>query len=722
MKRTIFAEGKQSISNDFRFSFGAAYNLMIRLCAPTEINNTWKIEFYIQSVADPSLIFSLEKVLKRADVPPETVAVALQKIAVSAKLSRFSNNQHLTNDEALEFITADAFRLQSANIIVHVPHLPPKSALSIVIRPNVSKFMVGKIMHSGLLDFNYEVTIGDQQISPSEFQKLVENKSQLVCVNEKWTIINKETAAKVAKLIKDESSRSISSVVAMTRQAAEQGIETSVVSEGRTFDSVLQAISDREPAVAIPHFKGELRSYQERGVSWINFCHQMNFGTLLADDMGLGKTIQVIAYTLHYLNRYSSPILIICPTSVIENWRSEFARFAPNIRVTAHHGINRTSGTQFKHSIGDVLITSYGISRRDKCEFSSISWGIVVVDEAQNIKNPLAQQSAAIKKINSMFRIALTGTPIENRLSDLWSLMEFLNPGYLHSWEQFKKTFVQPIELGDDEKKRALRSLLSPFILRRLKTDKTIITDLPEKTVKTEWCALTLEQASLYKATADAALKNIGDDVNGKKIAILAALTKLKQICNHPSNFLKDSRALGVRSGKVERLRELLSFIISNNESCLVFSQYREMCEMLHENLKKEFNVPFLLFHGGMSMKQRKQVIEDFQQEGAKIMIISLKAGGTGLNLTQASRVIHFDRWWNPAVESQATDRIHRIGQKKNVFVHTLVTKGTIEEHIEEIIEKKRTLSDSILVHGEDLLKDLDAKKLKQIFSLRDER
>ena len=478
-------------------------------------------------------------------------------------------------------------------------------------------------------------------------------------------------------------------------------------------------------------FIGTLREYQKDGLAWMTFLRRLGFGGVLADDMGLGKTIQAIAYFL-ILNEEKDisggnklPSLIICPTSVIGNWQREIQKFSPSLKVNIYHGSSRLNKKEFANKINEyhLVISSYSIARIEEELFQSLEWDTVILDEAQNIKNPLTKQAMSISKIKSKNRFSLTGTPVENRLSELWSIMNFVNPGFLSKWDKFKKNFAEPIELYDNKQKQELlKKIINPFILRRLKTDKKIINDLPNKTEIKEYCALTQEQASLYQAIVDDLLEKIKNNDKNRRALIMATLIKLKQICNHPSNYLKDSKNLQDRSGKIKRLRELIEIILENKEKCLIFTQYKEMGELLKIDLENYFDSPVCFLHGEQSRKKREEIIDFFQSEdenSPKIFILSLKAGGTGINLTKANHVIHFDRWWNPAVENQATDRAFRIGQKKNVFVYKFITTGTIEEKIDEMIERKLSLSESLLSKGEMAITEFDNNQLKELLSLR---
>lgn len=511
-----------------------------------------------------------------------------------------------------------------------------------------------------------------------------------------------------------------------------------------------------------------LRPYQQRGLSWLTLMRELGLGTCLADDMGLGKTIQVIAYLLHQKERGeagdpsgprdpsdqsypsgpndpsgpsvssipslagdpndpSCPSLVICPTSVVDNWRREIERFAPALTVHIHHGPERLRGGDMLDMLHterpDVVITSYGIAMRDFETLHNVSWTAVIADEAQHIKNPSAQQTRAVKRLRAQHRIALTGTPIENRLEELWSIMDFLNPGFLGSAEQFQTTFVGPIEgYGDERAARRLRRLVRPFILRRMKEDATLALDLPQKQEEKVYCTLTPEQAALYQATVDEMMAKIASATGmHRRGFVLAALTRLKQICNHPALLLKEDWAAPQRSGKLQTLIDRLRDALDSGEKALVFTQYAAMGGLLQSILAETFavNVPFL--HGGVPRPQRDRLIEQFQKDDdSRLFVLSLRAGGVGISLTRATHVFHYDRWWNPAVESQATDRAYRIGQTESVNVHTFVCRGTVEEHIDATIEEKRKLAGDIIESGETWITELETDELLNIFSLRE--
>jgi SNF2 family DNA or RNA helicase len=502
------------------------------------------------------------------------------------------------------------------------------------------------------------------------------------------------------------------------------------------LETALERLHLQQPLLTITEpkgFVGELRAYQRRGVGWLAHLRQLGLGACLADDMGLGKTIQAIALLLYVRNEavreYGPdarlvPTLLICPTSVVANWRREIERFAPELRTLVHHGNNRLAGEDFVEAVRthDLIITSYGTARRDIEMLKDYVWSDLILDEAQNIKTPSAKQTQAVRRLLADSRIALTGTPVENRLSELWSIMEFLNPGYLSRQEQFRQRYIVPIErYNDGERTDELRRLVQPFLLRRLKSDPTIISDLPEKNEMVVYCSLTREQAALYEKVVQESLNELNrTDGIQRRGLVLALLTKLKQITNHPAHFLKENGPLGGRSGKLNRLGEMLEEAVAVGDRALIFTQFVEMGHLLQRHLAETLGVEALFLHGSTPATQRDKLVQAFQSEdGPPIFVLSLRAGGSGLNLTRANHVFHYDRWWNPAVENQATDRAFRIGQLRNVQVHKFVVAGTLEERIHDLIESKQALAQSIVGSGEDWITELDTDQLRDLLMLR---
>lgn len=570
-----------------------------------------------------------------------------------------------------------------------------------------------------------------------EFEQLVHLKQPLVNVRGQWVELRSDEIEKaIAFFQKKQAKRDMTLGEALRVGLGQEQSDLGLPVVGMEAEGWIQDALDRlsqrvqlSPIEAPLAFQGKLRPYQLKGVSWMVFLKQFGFGSCLADDMGLGKTAELIALLLHDRHNQQdtpsvNPTLVICPMSIVGNWQREVQRFAPSLAVMVHHGMERLSGPAFveealKH---DVIITTYALALRDKEHLASVEWGNVVIDEAQNIKNESAKQTQAIKSLSAAHRIALTGTPVENRLSELWSIMEFLNPGYLGSATDFRKSFALPIErYRNADRAATLKNLIQPFVLRRLKTDKEIIQDLPDKMEMKVFCNLTQEQASLYEAVVKEMLEKIEQaEPMQRRGLILATLMKLKQICNHPAQFMSDGSSLPRRSGKLARLEEMLEEVLAEGDKALIFTQFAEMGGMLRHYLQETLGFETLFLHGGTVKKQRDILVQRFQEEkrGAQLFILSLKAGGVGLNLTAANHVFHFDRWWNPAVENQATDRAFRIGQQKNVQVHKFVCVGTLEERIDYMIEQKKELAENIVGSGESWLTEMSTSQLKELFAL----
>jgi SNF2 family DNA or RNA helicase len=466
---------------------------------------------------------------------------------------------------------------------------------------------------------------------------------------------------------------------------------------------------------------GELRAYQERGVAWLQRLADLGIGGVLADEMGLGKTLQAIA--LLAARSQDRPHLVVCPTSVVGNWERELVRFAPGLPVVRHHGPDRAV-TRRAFRAGQVVVTSYALLRRDIGVLEDVEWDVVVFDEAQQVKNPASKGARAARSLTARTRVAMTGTPIENRLSELWAIVDLTNPGLLGSQRRFNERFAVPVERWHDADAAArLRRLVAPFVLRRRKGDPDVAVALPPKQEITVACSLTREQASLYQAAVDEAFRGegLGSTAFERRGRILALLTALKQICNHPAQYLRDGSSLRSRSGKLSRATEILAELVDAGERALVFTQFREMGHLLDQHLGSQLaleELPFL--HGGVPLGARDDMVRRFQEDedAPPVLLVSLRAGGTGLNLTRANHVVHFDRWWNPAVEDQATDRVHRIGQTSPVTVHTLVTAGTIEERIAELLDRKRGLADAVVGSGESWLTELDDDALRDLLAL----
>jgi SNF2 family DNA or RNA helicase len=482
------------------------------------------------------------------------------------------------------------------------------------------------------------------------------------------------------------------------------------------------------PLPAPPGLAATLRDYQRQGFTWLDTVTSLGLGACLADDMGLGKTVTLIALHLHRASRRLGPTLVVCPTSLLGNWEAEVHRFAPGVAVRRFHGGRRSlddlDSTQARPDPGFVL-TTYGTLRRDAATLAAVPWGLVVADEAQHVKNARSATARALRTVPSAARVALTGTPVENNLTELWSILDWATPGLLGSRQAFRKVWAGPIESGlEPTKARQFAGLIGPFLLRRRKTDPGIAPELPEKTETDHLLGLTREQVVLYETFVRDTMARIERaDEQTRRGLVLKLLTGLKQICNHPAHFLKQSGGrLRGRSEKLELLDELVGTVLAEDTSVLVFTQYVAMARLLEDHLSRS-GVPHQFLHGGTPVRQREAMVAAFQtgpaQGGVPVFLLSLKAGGTGLNLTQADHVVHVDRWWNPAVEDQATDRAHRIGQTRAVQVHRMITQGTVEEKVAELLRRKRTLADAVLARGEAALTELSNDELLDLVTLR---
>ncbi len=649
---------------------------------------------------------------------------------------------------------ADAFRflrdvpaMEEAGLVVRVPDLWKARRPS---RPMVSATIGEKrksaIGLEALVDFDLSVTIDGQALSPQEIEEILSQQTGLVRIRDQWVELDRDklqAALEHWKAVQREAAQngiSFQDALRLLSGAQVQNPDTTAqvdpqwvgLSAGQWLGDVLKGLRNPQQTEDAQHpaLNAQLRPYQKAGVNWLRFISEIGLGACLADDMGLGKTIQVITLLLHLKDKspHGTPCsLLVVPASLIGNWTSELARFAPSLRALVLHSSGLTPEQQAKLAANpaetltdaDLVITTYGMLMRTPW-LTDIRWRLAILDEAQAIKNGSTRQARAATRLQSVARIAMTGTPVENRLGDLWSLFNFLNPGLLGNAKTFAN-YTKGLTSGERPDFRPLRLLIKPYILRRLKTDKTIISDLPDKTELKAWCGLAKAQAKLYQQTL-VDLESQLQIATGiqRRGMILATLLRLKQICNHPSQWTGDGEYAEANSGKFARLRELCEELAQRQQKVLIFTQFREVTEPLAEYLQGIFGRPGLVLHGGTDIPQRKKLVDEFQREdGPPFFVLSIKAGGTGLNLTAASTVIHFDRWWNPAVENQATDRAFRIGQKSNVLVHKFVCRGTVEEKIDALIEEKTGLSREVLEGGgERLLTEMNDRDLMQFLSL----
>lgn len=636
----------------------------------------------------------------------------------------------LNLNEVYKIITQTAYYLQKAQIEVILPKelvniVIPRASINAKVKESRSKDLAdifnntssSKIALDDILEFSYEIAIGNEKISLEEFNKLVEGSNGLIKYKNKYVLIDKEESKKIFEQIAKANLKSLSRMELIHASMSGQ-LDQYDFDYDSAFAKIIQDFTKPVDVTPPKDLKGELRPYQMTGLKWLWTNISKGFGVCMADDMGLGKTIQVISLILKMKEEgnLTKPVLVICPTTLMGNWMKELQMFAPSLDAVVYHGSERQ--LDIKH---DVILTTYAIMRIDVEELKKQNWGMVIVDEAQNIKNPDTAQTLAIKMLKSDVKVAMTGTPVENRLTELWSIFDFINQGYLGSLRDFQKSYAIPIErFKENSRASKLKMSISPFVLRRLKTDKHVITDLPEKMVINDYCYLSKSQAVLYEKTLNEMMEKISGFTGiNRRGNIFKLITALKQICNHPYQFLKGGEISKELSGKMDKCISTVQSILDNNEKTLIFTQYKEMGDILCKVIAEECNTEPLFFHGSLTVPQREDLIERFQNEDdAKIMILSLKAGGTGLNLTSATNVIHYDLWWNPAVEDQATDRTYRIGQDKNVMVHRMITLGTFEEKIDEMLKSKKELADLAVYEGEKIITELSDEEIYEIFTL----
>jgi superfamily II DNA or RNA helicase len=718
-------------------------------------DGAWRLAYLLQAHKDPSLMLPASEAWS---APQQTVRLVrrsgfdiheylLHAFGEAARLyplvgeslrGEMPAGLELDAASAVAFVTEQAGQLEQAGFGVMLPAgwTSKGSRLHLVARAHAkppAMTATSGLSLEALAEIDFRIALGGQEVTLDELRALAQLKVPLVRARGQWVLLDaQEIERAIALLQRGPRQLTVQETVRMALGATSaDGIELdSLKADGWLGDLVKQLNGQgRLEELEVPgDFRGTLRPYQERGYWWLAFLRRWGLGACLADDMGLGKTIQTLAHILR--DRAAAPgppVLLVCPTSVIGNWQYEAARFAPRLEVLVHHGSARArEQAEFLQAVHrhDLVLTSYSLLQRDFATLNQIAWSGIVLDEAQNIKNAEAKQARAARELKAGYRVALTGTPVENNVGDLWSVMEFLNPGLLGNQAEFKRKFLVPIQVTRDSGAvERLKRLTSPFILRRLKTDKTVIADLPDKLEMKVYCTLTPEQASLYAAVVEEVMPSIeSSDGIQRKGMVLAMLTKLKQICNHPAQLLKDNSAIIGRSGKLARLVEMLEEVSAAGEQALVFSQFAEMGAIIKGHLESTFGREVLFLHGGVPKQRRDEMVARFQNPdsgGPSVFVLSLKAGGTGLNLTAASRVFHFDRWWNPAVEQQATDRAFRIGQRRQVFVHKFVCAGTLEEKIDEIIEAKRSMAHAIVGSGEEWLTKLSTAELRELLTLR---
>ena len=733
---------------------GGNFKICFRLREPELNSNDWQIDYLLQANDDPSLLVEAHEVWSTGSAhldyleyrfhrPQEKLLAGLgmasrmfEPIERSLRQSK-PTGVTLSREEAYHFLTEALPLLETSGFAVLVPNWWGRRArirAKAKIKGQTHE-PTGILTRDSILRYEWQLSLGGEAISRDEFEALVELKQPLVRYKGEWVALDPDQIEAAMTFFEQAQTGDITLEDALKNQASETTVDGIEV-ESTEIEGWLEDVFDRlyspeqTPPPPPPNgLQATLRPYQLRGFGWLAQMRQMKLGACLADDMGLGKTLQTITVWLYEREQLDvkQPALLVCPTSVVGNWRHEIRKFAPTLKVLAHHGANRLQGEAFIKAVADVdvVLTSYALLRRDMEAFQQVKWSDMVLDEAQNIKNPSTKQAQAARAIPADFKLALTGTPVENHLTELWSIFQFLNPGYLGSQKAFKSNFATPIErYGDEEVSTSLKQLTAPFILRRVKTDASIIQDLPDKFENKVYCTMTPEQVTLYEAAVREAIEAVesADEDMARRGNILRMLTQLKQICNHPAHFLKEgaSAPLPERSGKLDRLTEMIDEIRDNGERLLIFTQYAEMGDMLQTHLREYLVDEVLFLHGGTPSKHRDEMVRRFQSpQGPPVFILSLKAGGTGLTLTAANHVFHYDRWYNPAVENQATDRAFRIGQTKDVQVHKFICLGTLEERIDAMIEKKQILAQSVIGSGESWISELDNNELRDLVALR---
>ncbi|MEC1177729.1 DEAD/DEAH box helicase [Metasolibacillus meyeri] len=733
----------------------------LRLSEPDEVSEQWLLETIIITPTEKHWTPAIRKRwLPIAEALPEKwkafsadIAAIQQQIATLLPLDNLTSESFiyhpLTDEQVKLFLRNDIAVLQALGYEIILPAWLKELKQS-KMRVQVSAGQLSTRSVAGLddiLTFKWQFSMNGENISAEQFQKLVDEKREFMRIGTEWFRIDAAWMQEMRALMDKASNEQWTVKELLFRELpetltapAEEFDEDDAERDDpilafeiqQSLQNYLQQLQEKQglPSVPVPlQLEADLRPYQQQGFEWLVFMREQKFGACLADDMGLGKTIQTISYLLHTINTLdvTEPAIIICPTSVLGNWQKELARFAPSLSVYTHYGANRLKDdallAEMKRTKPQIVVSTYGTISQDVEFLQHLNWSSIILDEAQNIKNMQTIQSRAIRRLRGEHHIALTGTPVENRLSELWAIFDFIHKGYLGSFGKFQEQFILPIERDDSEQyKEQLRAKIQPFLLRRTKRDSDLMLNLPDKQEIQEFCPLTAEQAALYESYIEDTAAQL-EQLTGfeKRGRILKMLNKLKQLCNHPALYLKepfdDAETLLSRSVKLRRIVDLTAEIVHNGEQCLIFTQYIGMGNILQHCFAELYNIDAPFLTGSMPKQQRDRLVEAFQAGEFPIFILSLKAGGTGLNLTAANHVLHADRWWNPAVENQATDRAYRIGQTQFVQVHKFITIGTIEEKIDKMLTIKSALSEE-LIQSSKWLTELQDDELRELFTL----
>jgi SNF2 family DNA or RNA helicase len=759
----------------------APFRPVLQLLEPDEDEDNWRLRLVLQDKSEGSVLTPIRLsvdgqasgtwasdwspyILERSPGWAKRLTEALPSGNSGGKLLA----KPLSDEAAWSFLTTESRYLLDSGWNVMLPGWwEAASKRKPRLRARVSSEAGGKAQSlfglNALVDFDWRIAVGDADLSEAEFADLLSRNERLIRFRGQWVYLDPALLEQIRRLMasvvpkeglslqdifqlhllseSDKEKPQKRSLTEEEEAEKEERLKLEVELNGHLLALLRQLGQPSElKEIAVPtELRAELRNYQREGFTWLSFLRKFGLGACLADDMGLGKTVQFITYLLHHRSESENPALLICPTSVLGNWQKELLRFAPDLKVLLYYGKGRLSGKALSKVLKDtdVVLTSYTTALMDQDTLQETMWSSLCLDEAQNIKNAQNKQSAAVRSLKAQHRIALTGTPIENRLSELWSIYDFLNPGYLGNQRGFQHRFANPIEKHQDEERTAqLQKLVKPFMLRRKKKDPAIQLDLPDKLEMKVYINLTAEQGALYEQ----AVKNLMERMQKlegmeRKGAILAALTQLKQLCDHPMLLTKEAmlseenlldegsrEAFIIRSAKLERLVAMVGELRDEGDSCLIFTQYVGMGRVLADILQAQRGEPVLYLNGSTPKTERDKMIDTFQAaEGPGIFVLSLKAGGVGLNLTAANHVFHFDRWWNPAVENQATDRAYRMGQTRNVQVHKFISLGTLEERIDEMLENKMNLSENVISTSEGWITELSNDELRDLFALRKE-
>ncbi|WP_456273092.1 DEAD/DEAH box helicase [Bacillus sp. AK031] len=728
------------------------FTLGLRLTEPLEEHDPWELETFLRDKKRTEKVYSLGNDRLPPSYKTHLETVKQEQNRWMKMLPLLDQGGEIRNSldehDAWDFLTVLSEKFLDLDIEILLPAWwqamkDAQMTVKAKVKNTDSSYRPSFVGLNAVLDFDWRLSMNGMELSEDDFQRLVDDQRRLVKIRGQWMKLDPGMIRRIQELMSKAKQEGISIQDMLEQQLVPRDEDEDMLDDddydpyefakiqidlNRSMKKMIDTLTNTAEVPIVPtpaEFQGELRPYQQQGMSWMLFLRRYGFGACLADDMGLGKTVQLITYLQEVKEKENpnAPSLIIAPTSVLGNWQRELEKFAPDLKVKLHYGPNRNKGIEFGRSIldADVVLTSYGLSHLDFEELETVEWTAIALDEAQNIKNANTKQSRAIRKLEGKHHIALTGTPMENRLSELWAIFDFLNHGYLGGFTQFQKSYILPIEKEENEKKvKELQAKIRPFLLRRTKKDPEVELNLPDKIEQKEYCALTAEQASLYEQLIKDTFAQL-ETLSGfeRKGLVLQMLNRLKQLCNHPALYLKEPQPLNIekRSEKMRKLTDIVEAVLDSGEACLIFTQYISMGEMIQSVMKEKFGVDVPFLNGSMSKTQRDTLVERFQNGEFPVFLLSLKAGGTGLNLTAANHVVHYDRWWNPAVENQATDRAYRIGQSRFVHVHKMIASGTLEEKIDMMLEKKQALNDEI-IQSDQWMTELSDRDLHSLLSL----